>query len=65
LAKVRVPPENLVFLVDVSGFKMPAEKFLLVKSGLKLLTQRLRPEDRVSLVACAGASGVVLEARCR
>lgn len=61
VSRDRLPPANLVFLVDVSGSMMPPEKLPLLKSALKLLTQRLRPEDRVSLVVYAGASGVVLE----
>ncbi|HEX6827430.1 MAG TPA: VWA domain-containing protein [Burkholderiales bacterium] len=61
ISRDRLPPANLVFLVDVSGSMMPPEKLPLLKSALKLLTQRLRPEDRVSLAVYAGASGVVLE----
>jgi len=61
VSRDRMPPANLVFLVDVSGSMMPPEKLPLLKSALKLLVQRLRPEDRVSLVVYAGASGVVLE----
>lgn len=61
ISRDRLPPANLVFLVDVSGSMTPPEKLPLLKSALKLLTKRLRPEDRVSLVVYAGASGVVLE----
>lgn len=54
------PPANLVFLVDVSGSMNDANKLPLVKSSLKLLTQRLRSQDRVSLVVYAGRTEVVL-----
>lgn len=54
-------PSNLVFLVDVSGSMNDADKLPLVKSSLKLLTQQLTKDDRISLVVYAGASGVVLE----
>ncbi len=54
-------PSNLVFLVDVSGSMQSPNKLGLVKKSLKLLTKQLRPEDKVSLVVYAGASGVVLE----
>ena len=55
-----LPPRNLVFLLDVSGSMMPANKLGLVKRGLRDLVDQLRPEDRVSIVVYAGASGVVL-----
>ena len=54
------PPVNLVFLVDVSGSMHTRAKLPLVKTGLRLLASRLRPEDRVSLVVYAGAAGLVL-----
>ena len=55
------PASNLVFLVDVSGSMNETNKLPLVKSSLKLLTKQLGPQDRISLVVYAGASGVVLE----
>jgi Ca-activated chloride channel family protein len=56
----RRPPSNLVFLVDVSGSMMDANKLPLVKSGLKLLVNNLGENDFVSMVVYAGASGLVL-----
>lgn len=56
-----LPPANLVFLIDVSGSMESPDKLGLLKSALKLLSKRLRPEDRVSIAVYAGASGVVLE----
>ncbi|MEE8482621.1 MAG: VWA domain-containing protein [Acidiferrobacterales bacterium] len=60
VAASKLPPANLVFLVDVSGSMQSANKLGLLKSSLKLLTKRLRKRDRISLVVYAGASGVVL-----
>ncbi|AUZ44174.1 vWA domain-containing protein [Pseudomonas orientalis] len=54
-------PANLVFLVDVSGSMNRREGLPLVKSTLKLLVDQLRDQDRVSLVAYAGESRVVLK----
>lgn len=54
------PPANLVFLVDVSGSMDEPDKLPLAKASLKLLTQRLRPQDRVALVVYAGRTEVVL-----
>lgn len=57
----KLPPANLVFLIDVSGSMQDANKLELLKTSLKLLTRQLRKQDSVSLVVYAGASGVVLE----
>lgn len=53
-------PNNLVFLIDVSGSMAEANKLPLLKSSLQLLINELRPQDRVSMVVYAGAAGVVL-----
>lgn len=57
-----LPPSNLVFLIDVSGSMAEADKLPLVQQSLKLLVNKLRPEDRVSLVVYAGNAGLVLPA---
>lgn len=57
-----LPPSNLVFLIDVSGSMGEADKLPLVQQSLKLLVNKLRAEDRVSLVVYAGNAGVVLPA---
>jgi Ca-activated chloride channel family protein len=56
----RIPPRNLVFLVDVSGSMMPPNKLPLVKGSLAMLAPNLTPKDRVAIVVYAGAAGVVL-----
>ena len=61
IAAEKLPPTNLVFLVDVSGSMFSPDKLPLLKSGLKLLVQKLRAQDRVSLVVYAGNTGIVLE----
>ena len=60
IAAAAVPPRNLVFLLDVSGSMMVAEKLPLLQRSLKLLVNELRPVDSVAIVVYAGASGVVL-----
>ncbi|HRO57652.1 MAG TPA: VWA domain-containing protein [Burkholderiaceae bacterium] len=55
-----LPPANLVFLVDVSGSMNSADKLPLLKSSLKLLAERLRPQDRISLVTYASGTQLVL-----
>jgi Ca-activated chloride channel homolog len=59
--KNKLPPANLVFLVDVSGSMQSPDKIDLLKSGLKLLVREMKAQDKISLVVYAGNSGVVLE----
>ena len=54
------PPANLVFLIDVSGSMSSQNKLPLVQKSLGLLTQELRPIDRVSIVTYAGSYNVAL-----
>ncbi|MDA3929483.1 MAG: von Willebrand factor type A domain-containing protein [Prolixibacteraceae bacterium] len=56
-----LPPSNLIFLIDVSGSMSAANKLPLIQSSLKMLTNNLRPQDKVAIVVYAGAAGVVLE----
>ncbi len=55
-----LPPNNLVFLIDVSGSMDSYDKLPLVKSSLRMLVEQLRKQDRVSIVVYAGAAGLVL-----
>ena len=54
------PPANLVFLLDVSGSMDEPNKLPLVKQSLRLLVNKLRPDDRVAIAVYAGASGLAL-----
>jgi Ca-activated chloride channel family protein len=56
----KLPPANLVFLVDVSGSMQGDDRLGLVQQALRLLTKELRPQDKVALVVYAGAAGTVL-----
>lgn len=55
-----LPAANLVFLVDVSGSMNSSDKLPLVKKTLHILTERLRPQDKVTLITYAGQERVVL-----
>ncbi len=57
----KVPPRNLVFLIDVSGSMESRDKLPMLKRAMKKLVSQLGPRDRVSIVVYAGASGVVLK----
>ncbi len=60
LSAQQVPPRNLVFLLDVSGSMLSADKLPLVKRGLAMMTDSLRPEDSIAIVVYAGSTGLVL-----
>src|SRR5947209_2465429 len=54
-------PSNLVFLIDVSGSMSTPERLPLLKSGLRMLVDKLTEGDKVSIVTYAGASGIALQ----
>ncbi|MFN3200075.1 MAG: vWA domain-containing protein [Bradymonadia bacterium] len=56
----KLPPNNLVLLIDVSGSMRTRNKLPLLKSAFKLLVNQLREQDRVAIVVYAGAAGLVL-----
>ncbi|MFK8048972.1 MAG: von Willebrand factor type A domain-containing protein [Halioglobus sp.] len=60
-AAAQRPSSNLVFLVDVSGSMRSPDKLGLLKKSLGLLVNKMRDDDRISLVVYAGAAGTVLE----
>lgn len=55
------PKANLVFLIDVSGSMDEPDKLPLLKSAFRLLINKLKAEDTVSIVTYAGDAGTVLE----
>lgn len=55
-----LPPNNLVFLIDVSGSMEDEDKLPLLKTAFKMLVNNLREQDRVAIVVYAGSSGLVL-----
>ncbi len=56
----KAPNSNLVFLLDVSGSMIDANKLTLVKESMKLLVKQLRAEDKVSIVTYSSETSVVL-----
>ncbi len=55
------PVNNLTFLIDVSGSMSSSDKLPLLVESLKLLVEKLRPQDKISIVVYAGAAGAVLK----
>ncbi len=58
----KLAPNNLVFLLDVSGSMEPPQRLPLIKSALRLLVDQLRPQDTLAIVVYAGAAGIALPA---
>lgn len=56
----KIPPSNLVFLIDVSGSMDMPNRLPLLKSSFKLLVDNLREKDTVSIVVYGSAIGVWL-----
>ncbi len=53
-------PAVLTFVIDVSGSMSQENRLKLVKQSLQLLVERLRPHDRVAIVAYTTDAWVVL-----
>lgn len=62
IATEKLPPANLVFLIDVSGSMDQENKLPLLIKSFKLLVSQLRKQDSVAIVVYAGRAGLVLPA---
>jgi Ca-activated chloride channel family protein len=60
LDPARIPPANLVFLIDASGSMDLPNKLPLIKSAFSLLVNNLRPIDTVTIVTYGTMVGVWL-----
>ncbi len=56
----KIPPSNLVFLIDVSGSMDMPNRLPLLKSAFKLLVDNLRENDTISIVVYGSTVGVWL-----
>lgn len=57
----KLPPSNLVFLIDVSGSMDEPNKLPLLQEGFLAMVDRLGPQERVAIVTYAGNAGLVLD----
>ncbi|MFM9910265.1 MAG: vWA domain-containing protein, partial [Chitinophagaceae bacterium] len=57
----KIPPSNLVFLIDVSGSMDLPNRLPLLKSAFKLLVDNLREKDTVSIIVYGSTVGVWLQ----
>jgi Ca-activated chloride channel family protein len=60
LPEDKFKPNNIVFLLDVSGSMNQGDKLDLMKGTLKQLTKVLRPSDKITLISYADNSKVLL-----
>ena len=56
-----LPASNLVFLVDVSGSMAGQNRLPLAQKAFAMLVEKLRPQDKVSIVTYANGTSVVLD----
>ena len=56
----KIPPSNLVFLIDISGSMDLPNRLPLLKSAFKLLVDNLREKDTMSIVVYGSTVGVWL-----
>lgn len=61
VAPAEAPAANLVFLIDVSGSMDAPDKLPLLRNAFRMLVNKLKPSDTVSIVTYAGNAGTVLE----
>lgn len=57
----KVPPSNLVFLIDASGSMDLPNRLPLVKAAFQMLVKNLRPVDTVSIVIYGGTVAVWMQ----
>lgn len=57
----KIPPSNLVFLIDVSGSMDMPNRLPLLKVGFRKLVENLRAQDTVSIVVYGSVVGVMLQ----
>jgi Ca-activated chloride channel homolog len=62
VARSEIPAANIVFLIDTSGSMSSQDKLPLLVASFKEMVNKLRPQDRVSIVVYAGSAGLVLPA---
>lgn len=62
IAEENLPPSNLVFLLDVSGSMNGNGGFDMLKKSMRMLVDRLRPEDSVAIVTYADETRLYLPA---
>ena len=56
-----IPPQNLVFLIDVSGSMESSNKLGLVKRSFQLLCEQLKPTDTISIVTYASSDEIIVK----
>ena len=61
MSSKKVPPSNLVFLIDVSGSMNRSNKLPLLKNAFRMFIDQLSGNERVAIVVYSGSASVVLD----
>ena len=61
MSSKKVPPSNLVFLIDVSGSMNQNDKLPLLKDSFRMFIDQLSGNERVAIVVYSGSASVVLD----
>jgi len=56
----KLPPSNLVFLIDVSASMDMPNRLPLLQSSFRMLAENLRDKDSVSIIVYGGVTGIML-----
>ncbi len=57
----RLPPLNLVLLIDTSGSMTSPDRLPMAKRAMDMLIEKMGSRDRIAIVAYAGSAGAVLK----
>lgn len=57
----KIPPSNLVFLIDISGSMDKTNRLPLLQSAFKMLADNLRAKDTITIVTYGGGVGIALK----
>jgi Ca-activated chloride channel family protein len=57
----KIPDSNLVFLIDVSGSMNSPDKLPLLKESFRIMTDKLKRNDRISIVTYSSRTDVILD----
>lgn len=57
----KMPPSNLVFLIDSSGSMYSADKLPLIKKAFSLVIENMNENDRISVVTYASSNDTLID----
>ncbi|MCK5081380.1 MAG: von Willebrand factor type A domain-containing protein, partial [Candidatus Omnitrophica bacterium] len=61
MSSQKVPPSNLVFLIDVSGSMNQPSKLPLLKDSFRMFINQLSDNEKIAIVVYSGSASIVLD----